>query len=171
MSYVVLWGLLIYNNLVYLPVDSLPDHTNPTSPLLVKPSDLSEENKINSSVKFASGNTVGKWKITLHLKFNKHGFSIWRIQLSSCFILSSLNKLADSSSLCHVLYTVYERTRCHCHLLWDRPLACCVSHYSYSWVHWFFPTSSFLYLSQEIVDISVHLAIAVGHILFYTVGI
>ncbi|XP_019063348.2 ralBP1-associated Eps domain-containing protein 1 isoform X7 [Fukomys damarensis] len=34
------------------------DHTNPTSPLLVKPSDLSEENKINSTVKFASGNTV-----------------------------------------------------------------------------------------------------------------
>ncbi|KAM5325604.1 ralBP1-associated Eps domain-containing protein 1 isoform 3-T3 [Glossophaga mutica] len=34
------------------------DHTNPTSPLLVKPSDLSEENKINSSVKYASGNTV-----------------------------------------------------------------------------------------------------------------
>uniref|UniRef100_A0A286XVQ9 RALBP1 associated Eps domain containing 1 n=1 Tax=Cavia porcellus TaxID=10141 RepID=A0A286XVQ9_CAVPO len=34
------------------------DHTNPTSPLLVKPSDLSEENKINSAVKFASGNTV-----------------------------------------------------------------------------------------------------------------
>ncbi|KAB1275178.1 RalBP1-associated Eps domain-containing protein 1 [Camelus dromedarius] len=34
------------------------DHTNPTSPLLVKTSDLSEENKINSSVKFASGNTV-----------------------------------------------------------------------------------------------------------------
>ncbi|XP_004628640.1 ralBP1-associated Eps domain-containing protein 1 [Octodon degus] len=33
-------------------------HTNPTSPLLVKPSDLSEENKINSAVKFASGNTV-----------------------------------------------------------------------------------------------------------------
>ncbi|XP_065744583.1 ralBP1-associated Eps domain-containing protein 1 isoform X5 [Phocoena phocoena] len=36
------------------------DHTNPTSPLLVKTSDLSEENKINSSVKFASGNTVGQ---------------------------------------------------------------------------------------------------------------
>ncbi|KAF5920083.1 hypothetical protein HPG69_014451 [Diceros bicornis minor] len=34
------------------------DHTNPTSPLLVKTSDLTEENKINSSVKFASGNTV-----------------------------------------------------------------------------------------------------------------
>ncbi|XP_045429339.1 ralBP1-associated Eps domain-containing protein 1 isoform X6 [Pipistrellus kuhlii] len=34
------------------------DHTNPTSPLLVKTSDLSEENTINSSVKFASGNTV-----------------------------------------------------------------------------------------------------------------
>ncbi|XP_036623117.1 ralBP1-associated Eps domain-containing protein 1 isoform X6 [Trichosurus vulpecula] len=34
------------------------DHTNPTSPLLVKPPDLSEENKINSSVKFVSGNTV-----------------------------------------------------------------------------------------------------------------
>eukprot|EP00069_Balaena_mysticetus_P015713 bmy_01789T0 len=34
------------------------DHTNPTSPLLVKTSDLSEENKINSSVKFASGNTA-----------------------------------------------------------------------------------------------------------------
>ncbi|XP_010587670.1 ralBP1-associated Eps domain-containing protein 1 isoform X8 [Loxodonta africana] len=34
------------------------DHNNPTSPLLVKPPDLSEENKINSSVKFASGNTV-----------------------------------------------------------------------------------------------------------------
>uniref|UniRef100_A0A8C2VIS9 RALBP1 associated Eps domain containing 1 n=1 Tax=Chinchilla lanigera TaxID=34839 RepID=A0A8C2VIS9_CHILA len=36
------------------------DHTNPTSPLLVKPSDLSEENKINTAVKFASGNTVGQ---------------------------------------------------------------------------------------------------------------
>ncbi|XP_008820253.1 ralBP1-associated Eps domain-containing protein 1 isoform X5 [Nannospalax galili] len=34
------------------------DLTNPTSPLLVKPPDLSEENKINSSVKFPSGNTV-----------------------------------------------------------------------------------------------------------------
>ncbi|XP_072499561.1 ralBP1-associated Eps domain-containing protein 1 isoform X10 [Notamacropus eugenii] len=34
------------------------DHTNPTSPLLVKPPDLSEENKINSSVKFVSANTV-----------------------------------------------------------------------------------------------------------------
>ncbi|XP_037700138.1 ralBP1-associated Eps domain-containing protein 1 isoform X2 [Choloepus didactylus] len=34
------------------------DHTNPTSPLLVKPPDLSEDNKINSSVKFPSGNTV-----------------------------------------------------------------------------------------------------------------
>lgn len=30
----------------------------PLSPLLVKTPDLSEENKINSSVKFASGNTV-----------------------------------------------------------------------------------------------------------------
>ncbi|XP_072878635.1 ralBP1-associated Eps domain-containing protein 1 isoform X7 [Chlorocebus sabaeus] len=39
------------------------DHTNPTSPLLVKPSDLSEENKINSSVKFASGNTVGQQQV------------------------------------------------------------------------------------------------------------
>ncbi|CAO2628387.1 RalBP1-associated Eps domain-containing protein 1, partial [Lemmus lemmus] len=36
------------------------DHTNPTSPLLVKTSDLSEESKINSSVKFPSGNTVGQ---------------------------------------------------------------------------------------------------------------
>ncbi|KAM9234521.1 ralBP1-associated Eps domain-containing protein 1 isoform 3-T3 [Dugong dugon] len=34
------------------------DHNNPTSPLMVKPPDLSEENKLNSSVKFASGNTV-----------------------------------------------------------------------------------------------------------------
>ncbi|XP_058658582.1 ralBP1-associated Eps domain-containing protein 1 isoform X16 [Ammospiza caudacuta] len=34
------------------------DHANPTSPLLVKPSDLPEENKISSSVKFSSGNTV-----------------------------------------------------------------------------------------------------------------
>ncbi|KYO19093.1 ralBP1-associated Eps domain-containing protein 1 isoform X4 [Alligator mississippiensis] len=34
------------------------DHTNPTSPLLVKPADLSEENKISSSVKFVPGNTV-----------------------------------------------------------------------------------------------------------------
>ena len=30
----------------------------PLSPLLVKTSDLSEENKINSSLKFASGNSV-----------------------------------------------------------------------------------------------------------------
>uniref|UniRef100_F6PV67 RALBP1 associated Eps domain containing 1 n=1 Tax=Ornithorhynchus anatinus TaxID=9258 RepID=F6PV67_ORNAN len=34
------------------------DHTNPTSPLLVKPPDLSEENKISSSVKFVPGNAV-----------------------------------------------------------------------------------------------------------------
>uniref|UniRef100_A0A803YFJ5 RALBP1 associated Eps domain containing 1 n=1 Tax=Meleagris gallopavo TaxID=9103 RepID=A0A803YFJ5_MELGA len=34
------------------------DHTNPTSPLLVKPSDLPEENKMSSSVKYTSGNTV-----------------------------------------------------------------------------------------------------------------
>uniref|UniRef100_A0A7M4DYQ1 RALBP1 associated Eps domain containing 1 n=1 Tax=Crocodylus porosus TaxID=8502 RepID=A0A7M4DYQ1_CROPO len=34
------------------------DHANPTSPLLVKPADLSEENKISSSVKFVPGNTV-----------------------------------------------------------------------------------------------------------------
>ncbi|KFW88411.1 RalBP1-associated Eps domain-containing protein 1, partial [Manacus vitellinus] len=34
------------------------DHANPTSPLLVKPSDLPEENKMSSSVKFTSGNTV-----------------------------------------------------------------------------------------------------------------
>ncbi|XP_006834684.1 PREDICTED: ralBP1-associated Eps domain-containing protein 1 isoform X2 [Chrysochloris asiatica] len=37
---------------------TVSDHNNPTSPLLVKPPDLSEENKINSSVKFASGNTA-----------------------------------------------------------------------------------------------------------------
>ncbi|XP_046769922.1 ralBP1-associated Eps domain-containing protein 1 isoform X28 [Gallus gallus] len=34
------------------------DHTNPTSPLLVKPPDLPEENKMSSSVKYTSGNTV-----------------------------------------------------------------------------------------------------------------
>ncbi|XP_006834685.1 PREDICTED: ralBP1-associated Eps domain-containing protein 1 isoform X3 [Chrysochloris asiatica] len=39
---------------------TVSDHNNPTSPLLVKPPDLSEENKINSSVKFASGNTAGQ---------------------------------------------------------------------------------------------------------------
>lgn len=47
-------------SLVLLSLNSLLDHTNPTSPLLVKTSDLSEESKINSSVKFPSGNTVGK---------------------------------------------------------------------------------------------------------------
>uniref|UniRef100_A0A2R9BNP4 RALBP1 associated Eps domain containing 1 n=1 Tax=Pan paniscus TaxID=9597 RepID=A0A2R9BNP4_PANPA len=55
------------------------DHTNPTSPLLVKPSDLSEENKINSSVKFASGNTVGliqeRRLITLHHHLPLQGHS------------------------------------------------------------------------------------------------
>ncbi|XP_078239444.1 ralBP1-associated Eps domain-containing protein 1 isoform X8 [Pogona vitticeps] len=34
------------------------DHTNPTSPLLVKSPDLAEESKISSSVKFVGGNTV-----------------------------------------------------------------------------------------------------------------
>ncbi|XP_061234176.1 ralBP1-associated Eps domain-containing protein 1 isoform X13 [Neopsephotus bourkii] len=34
------------------------DHANPTSPLLVKPPDLPEENKMSSSVKFTPGNTV-----------------------------------------------------------------------------------------------------------------
>ncbi|XP_053145411.1 ralBP1-associated Eps domain-containing protein 1 isoform X3 [Hemicordylus capensis] len=34
------------------------DHTNPTSPLLVKSPDLAEENKLSSSVKFVGGNTV-----------------------------------------------------------------------------------------------------------------
>uniref|UniRef100_A0A8B9EWX9 RALBP1 associated Eps domain containing 1 n=1 Tax=Amazona collaria TaxID=241587 RepID=A0A8B9EWX9_9PSIT len=37
------------------------DHANPTSPLLVKPPDLPEENKISSSVKFTPGNTVSKY--------------------------------------------------------------------------------------------------------------
>ncbi|XP_044279550.1 ralBP1-associated Eps domain-containing protein 1 isoform X5 [Varanus komodoensis] len=34
------------------------DHTNPTSPLLVKSPDLAEESKMSASVKFAGGNTV-----------------------------------------------------------------------------------------------------------------
>uniref|UniRef100_A0A8C6Z6D1 RALBP1 associated Eps domain containing 1 n=1 Tax=Nothoprocta perdicaria TaxID=30464 RepID=A0A8C6Z6D1_NOTPE len=34
------------------------DHANPTSPLLVKPADLPEENKMSSSVKYTAGNTV-----------------------------------------------------------------------------------------------------------------
>nr|XP_033794520.1 ralBP1-associated Eps domain-containing protein 1 isoform X3 [Geotrypetes seraphini] len=34
------------------------DHTNPTSPLLVKPPEHSEENKLASSVKFVAGNTA-----------------------------------------------------------------------------------------------------------------
>ncbi|KAL7987720.1 hypothetical protein Chor_006639 [Crotalus horridus] len=34
------------------------DHTNPTSPLLVKSPDLAEESKISSSVKFTGGNTA-----------------------------------------------------------------------------------------------------------------
>ncbi|XP_030344923.1 ralBP1-associated Eps domain-containing protein 1 isoform X19 [Strigops habroptila] len=34
------------------------DHANPTSPLLVKPPELPEENKMSSSVKFTPGNTV-----------------------------------------------------------------------------------------------------------------
>ncbi|XP_029442599.1 ralBP1-associated Eps domain-containing protein 1-like isoform X2 [Rhinatrema bivittatum] len=34
------------------------DPTNPTSPLLVKPPELSEENKLPSSVKFVAGNTA-----------------------------------------------------------------------------------------------------------------
>nr|XP_060609442.1 ralBP1-associated Eps domain-containing protein 1 isoform X1 [Anolis sagrei ordinatus] len=34
------------------------DHTNPTSPLLVKSPDIAEENKMNTSVKFVGGNTV-----------------------------------------------------------------------------------------------------------------
>uniref|UniRef100_A0A8C0F981 RALBP1 associated Eps domain containing 1 n=1 Tax=Bubo bubo TaxID=30461 RepID=A0A8C0F981_BUBBB len=38
------------------------DHANPTSPLLVKPPDLPEENKISSSVKFTAGNTVSKYQ-------------------------------------------------------------------------------------------------------------
>ncbi|XP_006642987.2 ralBP1-associated Eps domain-containing protein 1 isoform X1 [Lepisosteus oculatus] len=35
------------------------DHTHPTSPLLAKPPELSEENKIATSIKFVAGNTVG----------------------------------------------------------------------------------------------------------------
>uniref|UniRef100_A0A803TBP4 RALBP1 associated Eps domain containing 1 n=1 Tax=Anolis carolinensis TaxID=28377 RepID=A0A803TBP4_ANOCA len=34
------------------------DHTNPTSPLLVKSPDIAEENKMNASVKFVGGSTV-----------------------------------------------------------------------------------------------------------------
>lgn len=65
----------INSGLILSPINSLPDHTNPTSPLLVKTSDLSEESKINSSVKFASGNTVGKWEIALQLPFEVNG--VW----------------------------------------------------------------------------------------------
>uniref|UniRef100_A0A803T298 RALBP1 associated Eps domain containing 1 n=1 Tax=Anolis carolinensis TaxID=28377 RepID=A0A803T298_ANOCA len=36
------------------------DHTNPTSPLLVKSPDIAEENKMNASVKFVGGSTVGQ---------------------------------------------------------------------------------------------------------------
>uniref|UniRef100_A0A670HR11 RALBP1 associated Eps domain containing 1 n=1 Tax=Podarcis muralis TaxID=64176 RepID=A0A670HR11_PODMU len=36
------------------------DHTNPTSPLLVKSPDLVEERKMSSSAKFVGGNTVGQ---------------------------------------------------------------------------------------------------------------
>uniref|UniRef100_A0A803XKA5 RALBP1 associated Eps domain containing 1 n=1 Tax=Meleagris gallopavo TaxID=9103 RepID=A0A803XKA5_MELGA len=48
------------------------DHTNPTSPLLVKPSDLPEENKMSSSVKYTSGNTVSKYQIPFDLILISH---------------------------------------------------------------------------------------------------
>uniref|UniRef100_A0A8C9VPD4 RALBP1 associated Eps domain containing 1 n=1 Tax=Scleropages formosus TaxID=113540 RepID=A0A8C9VPD4_SCLFO len=35
------------------------DHTHPTSPLMVKPPELSEDNKLPASIKFVAGNTVG----------------------------------------------------------------------------------------------------------------
>lgn len=50
------------NKFIYLGFFPPLDHANPTSPLLVKPSDLPEENKISSSVKFTSGNTVSKYQ-------------------------------------------------------------------------------------------------------------
>uniref|UniRef100_A0A8C9WDC3 RALBP1 associated Eps domain containing 1 n=1 Tax=Scleropages formosus TaxID=113540 RepID=A0A8C9WDC3_SCLFO len=36
------------------------DHTHPTSPLMVKPPELSEDNKLPASIKFVAGNTVGQ---------------------------------------------------------------------------------------------------------------
>lgn len=49
------------NTLIYLDLFFNLDHANPTSPLLVKPPDLPEENKMGSSVKFTPGNTVSKY--------------------------------------------------------------------------------------------------------------
>lgn len=51
------------STLVHLNLFFCSDHTNPTSPLLVKPPDLPEENKMSSSVKYTSGNTVSKYQI------------------------------------------------------------------------------------------------------------
>uniref|UniRef100_A0A8C9TDG1 RALBP1 associated Eps domain containing 1 n=1 Tax=Scleropages formosus TaxID=113540 RepID=A0A8C9TDG1_SCLFO len=39
------------------------DHTHPTSPLMVKPPELSEDNKLPASIKFVAGNTVGMFKM------------------------------------------------------------------------------------------------------------
>lgn len=50
------------NKFIYLDLFFHLDHANPTSPLLVKPSDLPEENKMSSSVKFTAGNTVSKYQ-------------------------------------------------------------------------------------------------------------
>uniref|UniRef100_A0A3Q3BJB5 RALBP1 associated Eps domain containing 1 n=1 Tax=Kryptolebias marmoratus TaxID=37003 RepID=A0A3Q3BJB5_KRYMA len=38
------------------------DHNHPTSPLLAKPPELSEEAKLTASMKFVAANTVGEWK-------------------------------------------------------------------------------------------------------------
>lgn len=40
----------------------LSDHNHPTSPLLAKPPELSEEAKLTASMKFVAANTVGEWK-------------------------------------------------------------------------------------------------------------
>uniref|UniRef100_A0A803TSQ7 RALBP1 associated Eps domain containing 1 n=1 Tax=Anolis carolinensis TaxID=28377 RepID=A0A803TSQ7_ANOCA len=46
------------------------DHTNPTSPLLVKSPDIAEENKMNASVKFVGGSTVGKYHVFFPTKIS-----------------------------------------------------------------------------------------------------
>uniref|UniRef100_A0A670HR02 RALBP1 associated Eps domain containing 1 n=1 Tax=Podarcis muralis TaxID=64176 RepID=A0A670HR02_PODMU len=49
------------------------DHTNPTSPLLVKSPDLVEERKMSSSAKFVGGNTVGKYQSHVHRSSDAEG--------------------------------------------------------------------------------------------------
>lgn len=89
----------ICNNLVIKQIELftlvLTDHTHPTSPLMAKPPELSDETKLAASIKYP-GTTVGKYIWTIQV-FNLIGCS-YGIHLKPLPLLSTGDGYSSSDS-------------------------------------------------------------------------